>query len=68
MGRRRLLIRDRMGVRRKTGKDQRIPLFAATGFDANVLVTEQARHLGHTNGRIFPNNSNRPGLPFGASA
>ena len=32
--RRMLLIRDRKDPRNKTGDDQRIPLFAATGFDA----------------------------------
>lgn len=32
--RRRLIIRDRMDPRNKTGNDQRIPIFAATGFDA----------------------------------
>ncbi|MCV6594036.1 MAG: tyrosine-type recombinase/integrase [Silicimonas sp.] len=32
--RRMLLIRDRKDPRNKTGNDQRIPLFAATGFDA----------------------------------
>ena len=29
-----LPIRDRKDPRNKTGNDQRIPLFAATGFDA----------------------------------
>ena len=32
--RRMLLIRNRKDPRNKTGNDQRIPLFAATGFDA----------------------------------
>src|SRR6056297_2765974 len=32
--RRMLMIRDRKDPRNKTGNDQRIPLFAATGFDA----------------------------------
>ena len=35
--RRMLLIRDRKDPRNKTGNDQRIPLFAATGFDAWAL-------------------------------
>ena len=55
--RRMLLIRDRKDPRNKTGNDQRIPLFAATGFDAWALVTEQAKELGHAKGRIFPCNS-----------
>lgn len=41
-----LMIRDRKDPRNKTGNDQRIPLFAATGFDAWALVTEQAKELG----------------------
>ncbi|MDA7429768.1 hypothetical protein PGB28_14970 [Primorskyibacter aestuariivivens] len=32
--RRMLMIRDRKDPRNKTGNDQRMPLFAATGFDA----------------------------------
>lgn len=62
--RRMLLIRDRKDPRNKSGNDQRIPLFAANGFDAWALVTEQARHLGHTNGRIFPYNSRSVGTAF----
>ncbi|MEL7000660.1 MAG: site-specific integrase [Pseudomonadota bacterium] len=64
ISRRMLLIRDRKDPRNKTGNDQRIPLFAATGFDAWALVTEQAKHLGHTNGRIFPYNSRSVGTAF----
>ncbi len=59
--RRMLLIRDRKDPRNKTGNDQRIPLFAATGFDAWALVTEQAKELGHAKGRIFPYNSRSVG-------
>lgn len=44
--RRMLLIRDRKDPRNKAGNDQRIPLFAATGFDAWVLVMAQAKYLG----------------------
>ena len=32
----------------KTGSDQRIPLFAATGFDAWALVLVQVKTLGQT--------------------
>ena len=52
--RRMLLIRDRKDPRNKNGNDQRIPLFAATGFDAWALVSTQAKDPGHTKGRIFP--------------
>ena len=62
--RRMLLIRDRKDPRNKTGNDQRIPLFAATGFDAWALVTEQAKELGHARGRIFPYNSRSVGTAF----
>lgn len=44
--RRMLLIRDRKDPRNKAGNDQRIPLFAATGFDAWALVMAQAKYLG----------------------
>jgi hypothetical protein len=59
-----LMIRDRKDPRNKTGNDQRIPLFAATGFDAWALVTEQAKELGHARGRIFPYNSKSVGTAF----
>ncbi|MEM6311634.1 MAG: tyrosine-type recombinase/integrase [Pseudomonadota bacterium] len=62
--RRMLLVRDRKDPRHKTGNDQRIPLFPATGFDAWVLVTEQAKNQCHTNGRIFPYNSRSVGTAF----
>lgn len=39
--RRMLMIRERKDPRNKTGNNQRIPLFAATGCDARALVTEQ---------------------------
>ena len=62
--RRMLMIRDSKDPRNKTENDQRIPLFAATGFDAWVLVTEQAKELGHARGRIFPYNSRSVGTAF----
>ena len=43
--RRMRLIRDREDPRNKTGNDQRIPLFAATGFDAWALVTMNASNF-----------------------
>jgi len=62
--RRMLLIRDRKDPRNKAGNDQRIPLFAATGFDAWALVMAQAKHLGKAKGPIFPFNSRSVGTAF----
>lgn len=62
--RRMLLIRDRKDPRNKAGNDQRIPLFAATGFDAWALVMAQAKHLGKAKGPIFPYNSRSVGTAF----
>ena len=62
--RRMLLIRGRKDPRNKTGNDQRITLFAATGFDAWALVTEQAKELGRARGRIFSYNSKSVGTAF----
>lgn len=64
LDRRMLLIRDRKDPRNKTGNDQRIPLFAATGFDAWALVTAQAKQLRRAKGRIFPYNSRSVGTAF----
>lgn len=62
--RRMLLIRDRKDPRNKTGNDQRIPLFDATGFDAWALVMAQGKHLGKLEGKIFPYNSRSVGTAF----
>lgn len=62
--RRMLLIRDRKDPRNKVGNDQRIPLFAATGFDAWALVMAQAKQLGKAKGPIFPYNSRSVGAAF----
>ena len=59
--RRMLLIRDRKDPRHKTGNDQRIPLFAATCFDASALVTALAKELARAKGRIIPYNSRSVG-------
>lgn len=59
-----LLIRDRKDPRKKTGNDQRIPLFAATGFDAWALIRAQAGAFGTLEGRIFPYNSRSVGTAF----
>ena len=61
-GRRMLLIRDRKDPRKKkSGNDQRIPLFAATGFDAWALAMEQAKDIRTPKGPIFPYNSRSVG-------
>lgn len=52
--RRMLLVRDRKGPRNKAVNDQRIPHFAATGFDGWALVTEQAKELGPAFPRFAP--------------
>lgn len=62
--RRMLLIRDRKDPRNKTGNDQRIPLFDATGFDAWALVMAQGKHLRKLEGKIFPYNSRSVGTAF----
>ncbi len=62
--RRMLLIRDRKDPRNKTGNNQQIPLFAASGFDAWTLIMAQARHLGKAKGSIFPYNSRSVGTAF----
>ena len=62
--RRMLLIRDRKDPRNKAGNDQRIPLFAATGFDAWAIVMAQAKLLGKAKGPIFPYNSKSVGTAF----
>lgn len=64
LDRRMLLIRDRKDPRNKTGNDQRIALFAATGFDAWALVSAQTKQLGKTEGPIFPCNSTSVGTAF----
>lgn len=62
--RRMLLIRDRKDPRNKSGNDQRIPLFCASGFDAWGLIAAQAVFLRRTEGRIFPYNSRSVGTAF----
>ncbi|MFD9897371.1 tyrosine-type recombinase/integrase [Mesorhizobium sp. NPDC059025] len=59
-----LLIRDRKDPRNKKGNNQRIPLFAATGYDAWAIV--QGRQGGRRNDddRIFPFNSRSVGSAF----
>ncbi|ATC32102.1 site-specific integrase [Caulobacter vibrioides] len=59
-----LLIRDRKDPRQKQGNHQNIPLLDISGYDAWDLIEEQALHLGHRTGRIFPYNSRSVGAAF----
>jgi integrase len=62
--RRMLMIRDRKDPRNKAGNDQRIPLLAATGFDAWALVLAQGACRADASGPIFPYNSKSVGTAF----
>ncbi|ATQ43670.1 site-specific integrase [Caulobacter mirabilis] len=59
-----LLIRDRKDPRHKRGNHQNIPLLDVSSYDAWALVEDQAKHLGHRRGRIFPYNSRSVGTAF----
>lgn len=59
-----LLIRDRKDPRHTIGNSQRIPLFAVSGYDAWGLISDQANHLGYTDGLVFPYNSRSVGTAF----
>ncbi|RVA26375.1 site-specific integrase, partial [Mesorhizobium sp. M7A.F.Ca.US.001.01.1.1] len=59
-----LLIRDRKDPRNKKGNNQRIPLFAATGYDAWAIVEEQQARRSNDDDRIFPFNHRSVGTAF----
>ncbi len=59
-----LLIRDRKDPRNKSGNNQRIPLFAATGYDAWTIVEEQRAKRSNDDDRIFPFNHRSVGTAF----
>lgn len=59
-----LTIRDRKDSRNKAGNHQRIPLFAATGYDAWALVEEQRAIRSNEDDRIFPYNGRSVGTAF----
>lgn len=59
-----LLIRDRKDPRHKRGNHQNVPLLDVSGYNAWLLVEEQAQHLGHKVGWIFPYNSRSVGAAF----
>ncbi len=59
-----LMIRDRKDPRHKRGNDQRIPLFAATGYDAWAILEEQRARRSNADERIFPFNGRSAGTAF----
>ena len=59
-----LLIRDRKDPRDNKGNNQRIPLFATTGYDAWAIVEEQRTKRSNDDDRIFPFNHRSVGTAF----
>jgi integrase len=59
-----LTIRDRKDPRMKDGNHQRIPLFAATGYDAWAIIEEQRAIRSNEDPRIFPYNGKSIGTAF----
>lgn len=57
-------IRDRKDPRNKRGNNQQVPLLGVSGYDAWQLLKEQAQHLGHRRGRIFPYNCRSVGTAY----
>jgi integrase len=58
-----ILVRNRKDPRRKEENNQRVPLLAATGFDAMQLLEEQ-RGATSSSGRCFPYNGRSIGTSF----
>jgi integrase len=58
-----ILVPDRKDPRKKDGNDQRVPLLAATGYDAWELLQEQ-RELRVNGPRCFPHNAKSAGTAF----
>jgi len=59
-----LMIRDRKDPRAKLGNDQRIPLLAISGYDANALIEEQRSVRSNEDDRIFHYSSKSAGTAF----
>jgi integrase len=59
-----LTIRDRKDPRDKKGNDQRIPLFAVSGYDALALTEEQRSVRSNEGDRIFPYAHKSAGTAF----
>lgn len=58
-----ILVPDRKDPRKKDGNHQRVPLLAATGFDAWAILEEQ-RELRLNPPRCFPYNAKSAGTAF----
>lgn len=58
-----VLIRDRKDPRETDGNDQKVPLLAATGFDAWAILQEQKSAVAKCD-RIFPYNARSVGTAF----
>ncbi len=59
-----LMIRDRKDPRAKMGNDQRIPLLAVSGYDANTLIEEQRSVRSNEDDRIFHYSSKSASTAF----
>jgi integrase len=59
-----ILVENRKDPRNKDGNDQRVPLLAATGYDAYQLLEEQRQRIGGNGGRCFPYNGKSVGTNF----
>lgn len=59
-----VLVENRKDPRRKDGNNQRVPLLAATGYDAFELLEEQRQRAGGNRGRCFPYNGRSVGTNF----
>lgn len=59
-----ILVENRKDPRNKDGNDQRVPLLAATGYDAYELLEEQRQRIGGNGGRCFPYNGKSVGTNF----
>jgi integrase len=57
------IIRDRKDPREKSGNHQKVPLLHLTGFDAWLLLEEQANISGRGD-RVFPYNGRSVGTAF----
>lgn len=59
-----ILVENRKDPRNKDGNDQRVPLLAATGYDAYQILEEQRQRIGGNGGRCFPYNGKSVGTNF----
>ena len=59
-----LLIQNRKDPRNKKGNNQRIPLFAANGYDAWQIVEGERARRSNECDRIFPHNGRSVGTAF----